>query len=56
MEVFRGRLRKSFAAPAPLTPNKPEEFLIGRTILNTGLKKDTAFILRHSIPLILSYP
>ncbi len=28
MEVFRGRFRKSFSAPQPLTPNKPEEFLI----------------------------
>lgn len=28
MEVFRGRFRKSFAKPQPLTPNKPEEFVI----------------------------
>ncbi len=28
MEVFRGRFRKSFERPAPLTPNKPEEFII----------------------------
>ncbi|HEY5916986.1 MAG TPA: CocE/NonD family hydrolase [Chryseolinea sp.] len=28
MEVFRGRFRKSFEKPEPLTPNKPEEFVI----------------------------
>jgi putative CocE/NonD family hydrolase len=28
MEVFRGRFRKSFSNPTPLTPNKPEEFVI----------------------------
>ncbi|MGE5105901.1 MAG: CocE/NonD family hydrolase [Sphingobacteriales bacterium] len=28
MEVFRGRYRKSFSKPEPLTPNKPEEFVI----------------------------
>lgn len=28
MEVFRGRFRKSFSHPQPLTPNKPEEFMI----------------------------
>jgi putative CocE/NonD family hydrolase len=28
MEVFRGRFRKSFESPQPLTPNKPEEFVI----------------------------
>ena len=28
MEVFRGRYRKSFEKPQPLTPNKPEEFVI----------------------------
>jgi uncharacterized protein len=28
MEVFRGRFRKSFSTPSPLTPNKPEEFII----------------------------
>lgn len=28
MEVFRGRFRKSFSDPTPLTPNKPEEFVI----------------------------
>lgn len=28
MEVFRGRFRKSFSNPTPLTPGKPEEYLI----------------------------
>jgi uncharacterized protein len=28
MEVFRGRFRKSFIHPEPLTPGKPEEFTI----------------------------
>ncbi|HEY0433611.1 MAG TPA: CocE/NonD family hydrolase [Chitinophagaceae bacterium] len=28
MEVFRGRFHKSFSQPAPLVPNKPEEFVI----------------------------
>jgi putative CocE/NonD family hydrolase len=28
MEVFRGRFRKSFSHPTPLTPNQPEEFVI----------------------------
>jgi uncharacterized protein len=28
MEVFRGRFRKSYEKPEPLTPNKPEEFVI----------------------------
>jgi putative CocE/NonD family hydrolase len=28
MEVFRGRFRKSFDKPEPLTPNKPLEFVI----------------------------
>jgi uncharacterized protein len=28
MEVFRGRFRKGFSQPAPLTPGKPEEFVI----------------------------
>ena len=29
MEVIRGRFRKSFSKPEPLTPNTPEEFVIG---------------------------
>ena len=28
MEVFRGRFRKSFVKPEPLTPNEPSEFVI----------------------------
>ena len=28
MEVFRGRFRKSFSKPEPLTSNKPQEFII----------------------------
>ncbi|TMI78543.1 MAG: CocE/NonD family hydrolase [Bacteroidetes bacterium] len=28
MEVFRSRFRKSFSKPQPLTPNKPEEYVI----------------------------
>ena len=28
MEVFRGRFRNSFEKPEPLTPNKPQEFVI----------------------------
>ena len=39
MEVFRGRYRKSFEKPSPLTPNKPEEFVIDlHTINHTFLK------------------
>ena len=39
MEVFRGRFRKSFSAPTPLTPNKPEEFLIDLHDINHTFKK-----------------
>jgi uncharacterized protein len=28
MEVFRGRFRKSFEKPTPMTPDKPEEIVI----------------------------
>jgi putative CocE/NonD family hydrolase len=28
MEVFRGRFRKSFSKPEPMTPGRPEEFVI----------------------------
>jgi predicted acyl esterase len=28
MEVFRGRFRKNFEKPLPLTPDKPAEFII----------------------------
>jgi len=39
MEVFRGRFRKSFEKPEPLTPNKPEEFLIDLHQINHTLLK-----------------
>jgi uncharacterized protein len=39
MEVFRGRFRKSFAAPTPLIPNKPEEFVIDLHDINHTFKK-----------------
>ncbi|HTE23229.1 CocE/NonD family hydrolase [Flavitalea sp.] len=34
MEVFRGRFRKSFTTPSPLTPGKPEEFIIDLHSIN----------------------
>lgn len=34
MEVFRGRFRKSFSKPLPLTPGKPEEFVISLHDIN----------------------
>ena len=39
MEVFRGRFRKSFSHPTPLTPNKPEEFVIDLHEINHVFKK-----------------
>lgn len=39
MEVFRGRFRKSFSNPSPLTPNKPEEFVIDLHQINHVFKK-----------------
>ncbi|NOT52442.1 MAG: CocE/NonD family hydrolase [Chitinophagaceae bacterium] len=39
MEVFRGRFRKSFSSPSPLTPNKPEEFVIDLHDINHTFKK-----------------
>jgi predicted acyl esterase len=39
MEVFRGRFRKSFANPSPLTPNKPEEFVIDLHDINHTFRK-----------------
>lgn len=39
MEVFRGRYRKSFSKPAPLTPNKAEEFVIDLHDINHTFKK-----------------
>jgi putative CocE/NonD family hydrolase len=39
MEVFRGRFRKSFAQPSPLTPNRPEQFTIDLHDINHRFKK-----------------
>jgi putative CocE/NonD family hydrolase len=39
MEVFRGRFRKSFANPSPLTPGKPEEFVIDLHDIDHVFKK-----------------
>jgi putative CocE/NonD family hydrolase len=39
MEAFRGRFRKSFSDPSPLTPNKPEEFVIDLHAINHVFKK-----------------
>lgn len=39
MEVFRGRFRKSFEKPEPLTPNKMEEFIIDLHDINHVFKK-----------------
>jgi uncharacterized protein len=39
MEVFRGRFRKSFSNPTPLTPGKPEEFVIDLHDINHTFKK-----------------
>jgi putative CocE/NonD family hydrolase len=39
MEVFRGRFRRSFEKPEPLTPNKPEEFVIDLHQVNHKFKK-----------------
>ncbi|MFI5187488.1 MAG: CocE/NonD family hydrolase [Chitinophagales bacterium] len=39
MEAFRGRFRKSFSNPSPLTLNKPEEFVIDLHQVNHTFKK-----------------
>jgi putative CocE/NonD family hydrolase len=39
MEVFRGRFRKSFEKPVPLTPGKPEEFIIDLHYVNHVFRK-----------------
>jgi predicted acyl esterase len=39
MEVIRGRYRKSFEKPEPLTPNKPEEFVIDLHDINHVFRK-----------------
>ena len=46
MEVFRGRFRKSFADPAPLTPDKPEEFVIDLHDINHVFKKGHRFMIQ----------
>ena len=46
MEVFRGRFRKSFTNPTPLTPNKPEEFTIDLHDINHVFKKGHRFIIQ----------
>ena len=38
MEVFRGRFRKSMSSPSPLTPGKPEEFVIDLHDINHTFK------------------
>lgn len=39
MEVFRGRYRNSFTNPTPLTPGRPEEFVIDLHDINHTFKK-----------------
>jgi putative CocE/NonD family hydrolase len=39
MEAFRGRFRKSFSNPTPLTPNQPEEFTFDLHQINHVFKK-----------------
>ncbi len=39
MEVFRGRFRKSFTTPSPLTPGKPNEFVIDLHDINHTFQK-----------------
>ena len=39
MEAFRGRFRKSFSNPSPLTPNNPEEFVIDLHEIDHTFKK-----------------
>ncbi len=39
MEVFRGRFYRSFEKPQPLTPGKPEEFVINLHQINHTFKK-----------------
>ena len=46
MEVFRGRFRKSFSHPAPLVPNKPEEFTIDLHDINHTFKKGHRIIIQ----------
>lgn len=46
MEVFRGRFRKSFSKPAPLVPNKPEEFVIDLHEINHTFLKGHRIIIQ----------
>ena len=46
MEVFRGRFRKSFEKPAPLTPSNPEEFVIDLHQVNHTFKKGHRFMIQ----------
>ncbi len=46
MEVFRGRFRKSFSDPGPLTPGKPEEFVIDLHDINHTFKKGHHIIIQ----------
>lgn len=46
MEVFRGRFRKSFSSPSPLTPNKPEEFVIDLHDINHTFKKGHSMMIQ----------
>ncbi|PWT73436.1 MAG: X-Pro dipeptidyl-peptidase [Bacteroidetes bacterium] len=39
MEAFRGRFRNSFSNPQPITPNHPEEYVIGLHQINHVFKK-----------------
>ncbi len=49
MEVFRGRFRKSFSHPAPLVPNKPEEFTIDLHDINHTFKKGHELLSRFRV-------
>lgn len=46
MEVFRGRYRKSFVNPSPLTANKAEEFVINLHDINHTFKKGHRLIIQ----------
>ena len=46
MEVFRGRFRKSFEKPEPLTPSKPEEFVIDMHQVNHTFNKGHRFMIQ----------
>jgi putative CocE/NonD family hydrolase len=46
MEVFRGRYRKSFSHPSPLTPNKVEEFVIDLHDINHVFRKGHSLMIQ----------